>query len=271
MSKVSVPKLDLTGGLPSSSIGKAHSVAVMVVAEKKVKLVSEMDLKAFLLHAHKEGNLAGRIVTIESLTIPDMVMSRPLQTPEQCQLFNMPLTKLGAVVGNPFIIGAGKTKAVQCRKHFRGQGKIVFDYENVVNAQLERENKTADFKAQSRTWGWHLANTPITEWEKDFRVEHYLNAMTDGKVLVDEYLHLDGKPFTDAETEEIEMFLSDRKPSKTQGTDKDKSPSCFKLQNILAMTFNGMSYVVDHDVKVFQGKMTPEIMKLINSGDLAVM
>lgn len=184
-------------------------------------------------------------------TISQAIYSNPtvatVQGITETQLKNMLLNHRGATpvtivsrtepkmlkTGNPFI---GKVFKVS-----RVNGMIGWHYENAVNNQLAREDKTADFVAQPRKWGIRLNGTPLVENKGNF----YLKMKVE-KSLGHRYDDAQGNPLNDATLAQVESFLVLSPKPQTQGTDKEIILRDYKLENILSITYKGTCYLVTH-------------------------
>ena len=170
-----------------------------------VQGITEIQLKDMLMN-HKGCSP----VTIVSMTDPDMNKT-----------------------GNPFF---GLVKKVS-----RVNGMIGWSYENAVNKQLAREDKTADFVAKPRKWGIRLIGTPLVENKGNFYLE-----MKVEKSLDHRYEDLKGNALDDATMAQVQRFIKIRPQSQTQGTDKEIILRDYRLSSILSITYKGTCYLITH-------------------------
>lgn len=110
-----------------------------------------------------------------------------------------------------------------------------FNYENSVNRQREREDKIADFEAQS-TWGVH--ESPAIVVYKD---QTYLQAKLE-KTLNFMYVStIDRKP---VDASQLEEFLPKRSEMANQGVNETIKTIKPKIDNIVAISVKGEDYQI---------------------------
>ncbi len=136
--------------------------------------------------------------------------------------------------GNPFYDSA--IKDFNIRKIAEVNGAIQFNYEAAVNRQLVREGQEADFTAQAPTWGNRVGSSCVIEHK-----EQYYFYVKVEKSLGYAYVNLQGLPL---DTKEVNKWLKSRKPSDTQGTDKEIMVRKYAIANLVAITINGMKYTI---------------------------
>jgi len=170
-----------------------------------VQAMTEVQLAAMLT-----ANKGASIVTIVTMTDPTMRKT-----------------------GNPFV---GNVKKVS-----RVNGMIGWSYENAVNNQLAREDKTAEFVAKPRKWGTRLNGTPLVEHKGNFYLE-----MKVERSLGYRYEDLQGNPLDDATMAQVKAFMPIKAKPQTQGTDKEIILRDYRLSSILSITYKGTCYLVTH-------------------------
>lgn len=125
--------------------------------------------------------------------------------------------------GNPFI-GSTITKSVSL------SGMAGASYENMVNAQLGREDKEQTFVAQPRTWGTH-----VNEYFVEHKGNYYLQVKVEASSTP--VYRVDG---VEVETAKLEPFLPARGEANTQADlDKKVVIRDVKLDNLKVIRFNG--------------------------------
>jgi hypothetical protein len=133
--------------------------------------------------------------------------------------------------GNPYV-GHDVTKTTSLTGQFGG------DYENWVNNQREREGKSADFDAASRTWGENLGKGIILN-PKTGEVSIQL-IMTNAPS--DTVYRIDGEQ---VDKTVLEPFLPVKKVNKeNQGTDKTVVVRTLRTDRIKVLRVNGEAYVI---------------------------
>ena len=127
--------------------------------------------------------------------------------------------------GNPYM-GATKTLSLS--------GAFNFDYENSVNAQLEREGKEANFESQGRSWGKREGNL----------IEHKGNYYIQLKVqgASDPVFRFNG---VEIEKSVLEPFLQEsHKPHTQDELEKEVVVRDVKLENVKAIRVAGEELLV---------------------------
>ena len=194
-----------------------------------VQGITEIQLKDMLMN-HKGCSP----VTIVSITDPDMnkKVKKSIKDMSPAELAD-DLTFPELAKDNPFF---GLVKKVS-----RVNGMIGWSYENAVNKQLAREDKTADFVAKPRKWGIRLIGTPLVENKGNFYLE-----MKVEKSLDHRYEDLKGNALDDATMAQVQRFIKIRPQSQTQGTDKEIILRDYRLSSILSITYKGTCYLITH-------------------------
>lgn len=119
-------------------------------------------------------------------------------------------------------------------------GFIGFDYESVVNRQLTREGKDANFVSNSRSWGSHVSKCLVQKGTKlylAFKPQSSTEPLFYGKK--------DGKLLRTSR-KAIEAFLPAKKEggSETQGTDTAVQYRNYDVDNIMTLTINKEKFYV---------------------------
>lgn len=146
-------------------------------------------------------------------------------------------SKIDKTIRNPF---------PNVRKCSIVNGLVEVSYETCVNNQLKREGKEADFKAAKRQWGSKVNDTTRTlvhhvdkengEYAQyfNFNSRHHVETY---------YVDENGEKL---DKSDIEQFISDKKPSSRQGTDKEIVWRTYKTESIVAVAARGFLYVVQN-------------------------
>lgn len=121
-------------------------------------------------------------------------------------------------------------------------GLFNVSYENCVNNQLGRENKENDFESAPRQWGQKVNDSKVLlqhvnkdgEYNQYFQFNPRQHIST---VYVDENGNVLDKSL-------IEDFISDKKPSSRQGTNKEIIWRTYKVGSILGVSVNKTFYEV---------------------------
>jgi len=130
--------------------------------------------------------------------------------------------------GNPYLENV-VTKSVSL------SGCAGGDYENMVNAQLDREGKEQTFMSQGRTWGVH-----VNEYFIEHKGNYYLEMKVEGSSTP--VYRVDG---VEIETSKIEPFLPKKGEPKTQAAaDKKIILRDIKVDNIKSIRFNTEEFVI---------------------------
>ena len=144
-------------------------------------------------------------------------------------------SKIDKSIRNPF---------VGVRKCSKVNGFVEVSYESCVNRQLEREGKEADFKAEKRQWGSVVNDTTKTVVhhvaKESGEYAQYIN-FNPRHHLETHYVDENNKML---DKSDIEQFISDKKPSSRQGTDKEVVWRTYKAESIVAVATKGILYVV---------------------------
>lgn len=191
-------------------------------------------IKASELVKLLSGNLGAKMVTIISSTEPPMRKT-----------------------ANPFY---GRV-----RKISRVNGVIGWQYESAVNRQRDREQRpeNADgtiehFFAEPRKWGERLPGSPWVSHKQQMYLELKVE-----RVLGHEY-RCDGKPIDVAE---LEPWLQRKTgESSRQGVEKEIILRDYRLDSILAVTFGGKQYLIEHETSGVH-----ETLQVVTSGQVATV
>jgi len=188
------------------------TVDVMATAENLVELL---------------GSVKGaKIVTITTKTQPSFQRTDDKSNP------------------NPF---CGKTvKDHDVWKISRVNGIVNWDYAKSVNRQLDREGQEADFEAKPRKWGTRLSGLPfVVHVGKDGKVQLYLEMKVERSL---DYHYEDGFG-NEIPKEKVSPFLRKSGPSR-QGTDNEIILRDYRMDGILAIRYQGTTYVVEGNLKL---------------------
>lgn len=112
---------------------------------------------------------------------------------------------------------------------------IGFNYENAVNNQRTREQAEADFVSQPRKWGKRVDLKTVEHNGKVYLTTATLNHYETS------YQDIQGNPVA---KETVEPFMPVKKPSATQGTEKEIIYRDFDANNITEITMNGETFTV---------------------------
>jgi hypothetical protein len=138
------------------------------------------------------------------------------------------ITKTLKKTGNPFL-SAIVTKSTTL------SGFIGFDYENSVNRQLGREGKEQEFESHPRSWGT-LINPYFVEHKGSYYLQMKVEASSMPVYRVDR---------VEVPVEKVEAWLPKKSEPKTQSElDKKVILRDVKVDNILALRYNGESYLI---------------------------
>lgn len=138
--------------------------------------------------------------------------------------------------------GRGKNKNPFLGRVFKAStvnGIINFIYQNSVNNQREREDKTPDFIPEARSWGTRIKGTPFVEHKGEF----YLEVKVE-RTLEEPRYYLDGKEADEATKEKIKEWLPPERESSRQELDKEVILRDYNIKNIVELHHNGEVYRV---------------------------
>ena len=116
-----------------------------------------------------------------------------------------------------------------------------YDYENVVNNQLKREGKEADFVAEApkgKAWDMYPYILKSTSNEEQLYLRTTIGKATKAQTI---YI-IDGKMATDNDVAVIKTFMPTSKPNTNQGTDTEVIVRDFKLENIVLLKQGNKEY-----------------------------
>jgi hypothetical protein len=114
---------------------------------------------------------------------------------------------------------------------------VNFIYENSVNRQRDREDKTANFVAGTN-WGEHVGDNRVVIENKD---KFYIQCKLE-KVIEQHYQKISNGALVNDEA--LAEFFSDRKGSEGQGLDKEVMCIRILADNITAFTHNKERYEI---------------------------
>lgn len=104
--------------------------------------------------------------------------------------------------------------------------------------QARRETGNAEFVAQPRTWGERIGESCIIQNKGTFYLEYFcMNVLESGYMI-------DGVHATPEQVETIKEFLPKRKKTTNAGVSTD-TVRCVKIENILSVTMNKKTYILD--------------------------
>jgi hypothetical protein len=125
--------------------------------------------------------------------------------------------------------------------------QINADYENAVNARLEKAGEEANFTAQKLSYGSYVGDSKIVIQHKD---EHYLrvyqiNSVL-GKTVV--YEKANGQHLSEDEVSKLKKEFLSEKPEevKSQGLSYEQAakPNNYKVSSIIEVTIDGELYFI---------------------------
>ncbi len=127
------------------------------------------------------------------------------------------------------------------KKYSIVNGLANINYENCVNNQLARENKENDFNAMPPQWGQAINDSKVLKQHinKDGEYNQYISFNPRN--------HIETRYYNDGveiDKSEIEEFISDKKPSSRQGTDKEVIWRTYKTESILGVARKKTFYEV---------------------------
>ena len=123
----------------------------------------------------------------------------------------------------------------RCRKAINGI--INFDYQNAVNRQLVREGKESEFEVSERKWGTHVTKAII-----EYKEKYYVQIRV-GQTHSYDYRTSDG---TEIEYSKLKEFITPKKKSDNQGTDKEIVIRDIKLdESVESITLDKVKYIVE--------------------------
>ena len=150
--------------------------------------------------------------------------------------------------GNRFVGQVEKVAETNCQ--------INWFYDNAVNNQRTREQVFETFIPKPRSWGEFVFNPIIGKTSKTVldhtnkKTKKYCQyvQMRTLKVESVRYEWIEtGEVLTDAEVEELKSFIPPRRPSQTQGTEKEIFVNDYKIESIDMLSMDKVLYVITGD------------------------
>lgn len=125
--------------------------------------------------------------------------------------------------------------------------QINADYENAVNARLEKAGEEADFKTGKLSYGAYVGDSKIViEHKGTFYIRVYQINSKLGKTVV--YEKANGQHLSEDEIKKLKKEFITEKPEivKSQGLSKDDAakPNNYKVDSIIEVTIDGETYYV---------------------------
>ena len=161
------------------------------------------------------NDFKGRIVTLVTKTEPKMLKT-----------------------GNPFL-------ADGIRKISKVQVQIGVDYEKSVENQRAREGVTAaePFVSKGMSWGKFVDGKAVIELNGNLYIRTQVV-----RSLGYHYETSAGVPILDKDA--VNEFMPTRKPSKTQGVDKERMVRNYKLESIIAIVQGEETWVLEDSLSL---------------------
>jgi len=127
------------------------------------------------------------------------------------------------------------------KKYSVVNGLANVNYENCVNNQLARENKDNNFEAKPPQWGEAINDSKVLKQHINVDGEYSQYISFNPRNHIETRYYNDGN---EIQKSEIEEFISDKKPSSRQGTDKEIIWRTYKTTSIIGVTINKTFYEV---------------------------
>jgi len=132
-------------------------------------------------------------------------------------------------------------------RSYKEFGNFNWSYENAVNNQRDREGVEEEFTAKSLPWGEWLAGgeNKVISHKGSYYLRYYTGANANSKADKKSVYHYeDGTPLTDREINLLSEFTPPKKkPSTTQGVQKQVEPKVVKMNGIAKLIIGGTTYI----------------------------
>lgn len=112
-----------------------------------------------------------------------------------------------------------------------------FSYENSVNKQLEREDKSPEFQAQARTWGERISPALVKDKDKFYLVAKVQRARSPV------YFYNNNGLNKIINVDKIKEFLPVIKPT-SQGLEKEVIYRNYVIDNLISVSLNKEKYKI---------------------------